>query len=135
MIALCGARLRLFDGPLGAARPSAGDFLRAAADGAGTALAHIFARLSGEGRAALAGVLDALGEAASGGGTLAPLPPPLRKEDLPVSLRHIDLAPLLYLQCSGRLAFQSQLLRNVWPMVRAEYVGRRRASLRGTAEI
>jgi hypothetical protein len=44
-----------------------------------------------------------------------------RKAGLPAGLRRVDLAPLLYLQRSGDLAFQSQLLRSVWPTVRARY--------------
>ena len=114
MLALCGARLRLFDGALGGhPRQEAADFLREARASAATAFERVFGSLeAAEDRAALARALDALEAEA------APAP---RKAGLPAGLRRTDLAPVLYLQRSGDLAFQSQLLRSVWPAVRARY--------------
>jgi hypothetical protein len=114
MLALCGARLRLFDRALGGPpRQEAADFLLQARATAATAFERFFGCLvAAEDRAALVRALDALEAEA------APAP---RKAGLPAGLRRVDLAPLLYLQLSGDLAFQAPVRRSVWPTVRARY--------------
>ena len=115
MLALCGSRLRLLEGPLarGALELSAADFLRDSESNGRADFAGVFARLDsapGDARR-LAALLDAL---AAGAGAQ-------EQRALPAALRDIDIAPILYINRERELRFQSQLHRRAWAQVRAKY--------------
>jgi hypothetical protein len=121
MVSLCGARLRLLEGPLsgGPGTVSASEFLQAAARFGAESFAKVFQQLGAHEAGALARALDtALAAAGAEAGGVA-LP---RKADLPAALRRMDLAPILYVNRMGELSFQSELHRNAWAEVRSRYV-------------
>ena len=115
MVALCGTRLRLLDGPLaqGALVLGAEDFLRASEHLGCADFAGVFSRLEPrpEDAKQLARLLDALAGGAQG----------VAQRALPPAARAIDLAPILYINRKRELSFQSQLHRKVWAQVRALY--------------
>lgn len=138
MTGLCGTRLRDLGNPLrdGAARLSAPDFVRSATTSGCAAFTTIFAELlkapgaNADAAPQLARVLDAIAarvDETSGVDSrdesdvtphCAP-PPRLTLADLPPAAREIDVSTILYVTRSGGLAFQSQLHRRTWPLVRA----------------
>jgi hypothetical protein len=124
---LCGTRLRLLGGPLafGAAVLSFDEFSRSAAALGSAAFASAFHRLSHADAAALGRLLDSIeaceaaAEGAGGRSAYAAFP---GKEMLTGGLQHLDLAPILYIDRSRELSFQSLLHRRTWARLRSKYV-------------
>jgi hypothetical protein len=127
MVDLCGTRLRLLERPLlrGAAGCSYADFVRGSDETGGAAFASVFDRLDRDDAAALGSLLDnieaceAAAEGAGGRSTDAARPV---KGMLTGGLRHLDMAPILYIDRSRKLYFQSLLHRRMWARLRSEYV-------------
>lgn len=124
MIAVCGTRLRLFDAPLnkGAERELASDFLLAAVAESCSTFDQLFLELEDEDAAAsIVCVLDAIALAdAEGAGRRRPT-----KMDLPKVYREADVAPILFVNRSYELFFQSQLHAHAWTLVRNKYAAPR----------
>ena len=127
IVDLCGTRLRLLRGPLtfGAAVLSFDEFSRSAAALGSAAFASVFARLGRDDAAVLGRLLDSIeaceaaAEGAGGRGTDAARPV---KGMLTGGLQHLDMAPILYIDRSRKLSFQSLLHRRMWARLRSEYV-------------
>ena len=124
MIAICGTRLRLFDAPLnkGAERERASDFLKAAVAESCSTFDQLFLELDDEDAATLiARVLNAIALAdIEGAGHRRPT-----KMDLPKVYREADVAPILFVNRSYELFFQSQLHAHAWTLVRDKYAAPR----------
>ena len=121
MVALCGTRLRLLEGPLSSGPEgwSAAAFLRTTARCGEESFSKVFQQLEAQDAGALARVLDAA-YAAGDAGNVA-LQPPLIMS-LPAALRRrMDISPILFVTRTGTLSFQSELHRNAWAEVRDLY--------------
>ena len=120
MIALCGTRLRLLQGPLekGAAAVRAKDYLVDLAARGRAAISNLFAPLDLASAARLAGVLDGIAAADAGAAGVARP----RKSALPAGLREADISSALYVDLGRELFFQSQLHARSWAAHRGEYV-------------
>jgi hypothetical protein len=127
IVDLCGTRLRLLRGPLafGAAVLSFDEFLLSAAAVGSAAFASVFAKLSHADAAVLGRLLDSIEAceaAAEGpGGRSVDAARPV-KEMLTGGLQHLDMAPILYIDRSRELSFQSLLHRRAWARLRSKYV-------------
>jgi len=127
MVDLCGTRLRLLELPLlqGAAGCSYADFVRGAEATGSAAFASVFARLGGCDVTLLGRLLDrieACEAAAEGaGGRSTDVARPV-KGMLTGGLQHLDMAPILYIDRSRELSFQSLLHRRTWARLRSKYV-------------
>jgi hypothetical protein len=127
MVDLCGTRMRLLERPLlrGAAGCSYADFVRSAAALGSASFSSAFDRLSRADAAALGRLLDSIEacEAAAerAGGRSADAARPV-KGMLTGGLRLLDMAPILYIDRSRKLSFQSLLHRRMWARLRSEYV-------------
>jgi hypothetical protein len=122
MTALCGTRLRLLARPLalGAAEVGAAAFLDETAAAGRASFAKIFGRLDASSATELVRVLDAV--AACGAGDVQDSRP--TKKSLPAAARAMDMAPILYVDRSSRLSFQSALHATAWARVRGAYAAR-----------
>ena len=129
MVALCGTRLRLLAQPLmfGTAAVGAAAFLDKAAATGLEAFAKIFRLLDAPSAAELVIVLDAVAACgapgAPAGEALHDLAQPT-KESLPEAVRDMDMAPILYVDRTSRLYFQSALHANVWARKRGTFAAR-----------
>ena len=128
MVDLCGTRLRLLERPLlqGAAGCSYADFVRGAGVTGEAAFASVFARLGRDDAAVLGRLLDSIEacEAAAegaGGRSTTDAARPV-KEMLTGGLQLLDMAPILYIDRSRELSFQSLLHRRTWARLRSKYV-------------
>ena len=121
MVALCGTRMRLLERPLtlGAADVPAATFLDASAKAGREAFAEIFRELDAASTARLSSVLDAVADSSVGKQFGRPT-----EKSLPDAVSAEDVAPLLYVDRSSGLFFQSTLHANVWARVRGAYATR-----------
>jgi hypothetical protein len=126
MIALCGTRLRLLMRPLtlGAAALGAATFLNEAAAAGRESFAKIYRQLDDSGAKELTRVLDAVAACGDGDdqGALTLARP--TKESLPAVARAMDVAPILYVDRSSGLFFQSTLHANTWRGARGAFASR-----------
>lgn len=120
MIALCGTRLRLLQGPLekGSAAVRATDYLAEFAARGHASISNLFEPLDHASAARLAGVLDGIAAADAGAaGSARP-----KKSALPAGLREADISSALYVDLARQLFFQSQLQARAWAAHRGAYV-------------
>ena len=120
MIALCGTRLRLLQGPLekGSAAVRAADYLAEFAARGHASISNLFEPLDHASAARLAGVLDGIAAADAGAaGSARP-----KKSALPAGLREADISSALYVDLTRQLFFQSQLQARAWAAHRGAYV-------------
>ena len=111
MVDLCGTRLRWFVGPLRSATPpTAANFISNAIKVATCDFGTVKKGLAAADRAQFATMLDGVEASYSGGEDM--------REDnditMPPSSKLIDLAPILFVDVSRALTFQSNLHRKVW---------------------
>jgi hypothetical protein len=127
MVDLCGTRVRLLERPLlrGAAGCSYADFVRGANETGGAAFASVFDRLDRDDAALLGRLLDSIeaceAAAEGDGGRSSEVARPV-KGMLTGGLRHLDMAPVFYIDRSRELSFQSLLHRRTWARLRSKYV-------------
>ena len=123
MVATCGTRLRLFEGPLvfGAAVVPSDAFCKKALVSGTSNITSSMMRLDVAGRRELAEVLDQLTLVADNDDRSTPLllDRPTRMMLSP-TLRSVDLARVLYVTRTGDLFFQSHLHRQVWKLHRGD---------------
>ena len=120
MIALCGTRLRLLQGPLekGSAAVRAADYLAEFAARGHASISNLFEPLDHASAARLAGVLDGIAAADAGAaGSARP-----KKSALPAGLREADVSSALYVDLARQLFSQSQLQARAWAAHRGAYV-------------